>query len=64
MGYLQYRLGKVAEEAEFMMNKLDIAAQIEIAEISFLERSLFSLSSRSQSLLLMPREQRNQSERA
>lgn len=64
MGYLQYRLGKVAEEAEFMMNKLDTAAQIEMAEISFLERSLFSLSSRSQSLLLMPREQRNQSERA
>lgn len=47
MGYLQYRLGKVAEEAEFVMNKLDTAAQIEIAEISFLERSLFSLSSRS-----------------
>lgn len=32
---MQYRLGKVAEEAEFMMNKLGIAAQIEISEISF-----------------------------
>lgn len=31
---MQYSLGKVAEEAEFMMNKLDIAAQIETAEIS------------------------------
>lgn len=34
VGYLQHRLGKVAEEAEFMINKLDIAAQVEIAEIS------------------------------
>lgn len=34
MGYLQCSLGKVAEEAEFIMNKLDIATQIETAEIS------------------------------
>lgn len=52
MGYLQYRLGEVAAEAGFMMNKLDIAAQIEIAEISifFLGKGV---SSRSQNLLLM-----------
>lgn len=46
MGYLQYRLGKVAEEAEFMLNKLGIGAQIEIAEISFVflgEESLLSV---------------------
>lgn len=47
MGYLQYSLGKVAEEAEFIMNKFDIAAQIETAEISIFllgEEPLLSVS--------------------
>lgn len=46
MGYL-HSLGKVAQEAEFVMNKLDITAQIETAEISIFllgEEPLLSVS--------------------
>ena len=47
MGYLQYSLGKVVEEAEFVMNKLENTAQIEMAEISIFllgEKPLLSVS--------------------
>lgn len=47
MGYLWYSRGKVAEKAEFTMNKFNIATQREIAEISIFllgEEPLLSVS--------------------
>lgn len=45
VSYLQYSLGKVAEEAEFMINELDTSAQIADISIFLLgEEPLLSLS--------------------